>query len=94
MAANGNSMSNIIIRRIKQIQISTGRFIFGAHFYESINIYFHEHTVVIQLLTSKILALRIVLLFNDKNKMILRKLSDKGKSVIVVVYSNNNYTIG
>ena len=94
MAANGNSMSNIIITHIKQIQISTGRFIFGVQFYESINIYFHEHTVVIQLFTSKILALRIVLLFNDKNEMILRKLSDKGKSVIVVVYSNNNYTIG
>ena len=77
MAANGNSMSNIIITHIKQIQISTGSFIFGARFYESINIYFHEHTVGIQVFTIKILVRRIGLLFNDKNKI-----RDKGKSVI------------
>ena len=46
-------MSNIIITHIKQIQISTGRFIFDARFYESINIYFHEHTVAYNYLQVK-----------------------------------------
>ena len=83
MAANGNSMSNIIIRHLKQTQISTGYSIFGEHYYESINICFHEHTVGIQSFRSKTWVRRIILMFNDKNNlMMLWKLSDMGKSVL------------